>query len=161
MSKAPEMEVWKNIKGFEHYQVSRNGRIKSLRLGRMLKPSINHGGYLYVRLNGSRHKKVHRIVAEAFIPNPYLKPTVNHRDGNKQNNSVENLEWATYSENLFHAHKTGLNPGKRKKVKCFETGEVYQSTLEAQRKTGINNGSISRCARGLINMAGGFSWAYL
>lgn len=111
-------EIWKDIPGFEErYQVSNFGNIRSLQ--------DNHGneriqsratwvsskGYQYVQLfiKDVRHNvSVHHAVASAFIPNPEKKYTVNHKDGSKLNNQVTNLEWATYSENLKHAHKTGL-----------------------------------------------------
>lgn len=84
----------------------------------MLKGSISEGGYKYYRLSKNNHKKTyyaHRLVAENFIENPQNLPVVNHKDGNKLNNNVENLEWMTYSENISHAHKNGLIKGNREK----------------------------------------------
>ena len=118
-------EVYVDIPGYEgYYQVSSHGKVRSLDRvikektgktqtikGRVLKQRINPGGYYYIGLGKNGIKAtfaIHQLVAQAFIPNPDSKPTVNHIDGNKLNNSLANLEWATYSENLSHAYKTGL-----------------------------------------------------
>ena len=118
-------ELWKDIKGYEGcYQVSNLGRIKSLdrmtnnqygeyfMKGRILKNSIiKDKGYCRVSLNngnGKISKRVHRLVAEAFIPNPENKPEVNHKDGNKLNNCVSDLQWCTNKENIEHSIRTGL-----------------------------------------------------
>lgn len=117
-------ETWKNIDGHEgRYQVSNLGRVKTLErtvsFGRsyrvikekVLTPSIGTTGYFEIKpCKEGRHetRKIHRLVANAFIDNIYNKPQVNHIDGNKLNNKVENLEWVTKSENAIHAYKTGL-----------------------------------------------------
>lgn len=111
-------EVWKDIPGFEgRYQASNLGRIRSIQDNhgkykeQIRSTWISNKGYEYVQLfikDKSHNVSVHHAVASAFLPNPDAKPTVNHIDGNKQNNFVGNLEWSTYSENLKHAHKTGL-----------------------------------------------------
>lgn len=114
------MEIWKPIKGFEgFYQVSNKGNVKSLggwcgsslRKEHTISKSITRDGYEKVRLNWDGKDvtvKVHRLVAEAFIENPLQKNTVNHIDGNKRNNCVENLEWCDRSEQMLHAYKLGL-----------------------------------------------------
>ena len=104
-------------------------------------------------------------MAEAFIPNPYNFPCINHKDENKENNSVENLEWCDYSYNANYGTRT-----KRAKEKQFgdrfvvinlDTGDVYQTPKDASRATGIHNDSISRVCKGKSKTAGGYRWRYL
>lgn len=115
------MEEWKDIKGYEgKYQISSLGNVKSLiswtgdkyiKRDKILRGVLNKNGYLYVGLSKDgkvKKEKINRLVAEAFIDNPYALPVTNHKDGNKQNNCVSNLEWCSYSDNLKHAYKTGL-----------------------------------------------------
>lgn len=110
------IEVWKDIKGYEGlYQVSNLGRVKSLKHLKeyFLTYRIEGKGYASVALfkgtvSSRKSYKVHRLVADAFIPNPENKPQINHKDGNKLNNSVENLEWVTNQENIVHAYNNGL-----------------------------------------------------
>lgn len=96
--------TWKPIDKFEDYEVSDTGLVRSLKNGRkrILSPGKNQWGYLHVNLcrNGkAKHMYVHRLVADAFIPNPLGLPTVNHKDENKLNNNAENLEWLTMGDN--------------------------------------------------------------
>ncbi len=120
-------EVWKDIPGFENrYQVSTHGRIRSIqdnhgKQRELIRNTwINNSGYRHVQLfikDERYNMSIHVAVATTFISNPENKPTVNHIDGNKLNNHVSNLEWATYSENLKHAHSKGL-----KVIKCWCKG---------------------------------------
>lgn len=105
-------EVFTDIPGYEGYQVSNYGRVKNNKTGKILKPYLTRG-YLRVSLyndSGRKCKLVHRLVAEAFLPNPDNKSDVNHINGCKTDANVCNLEWITASENMSHAHQNGLRP---------------------------------------------------
>lgn len=106
-------EVWKDIQGYEgKYTVSNYGNVKWANSSKIRKGSVNkHNGYVYVFLRDKQYKsknvRLHRLVAQTFIPNPENKPEVNHKDCNKQNNCVNNLEWSTRQENIDHSWKNG------------------------------------------------------
>lgn len=142
-------EVWLPVKGYEGlYEISNYGRVKSLPKIRgralseekLLKTRITNG-YVMVglRKNGKLfNASVHRLIAQAFIPNPECKPQINHIDGNKQNNSVNNLEWCTASENTIHAYAKGLKTrescaryGKRRPLSDVEKAYISAKTKEA------------------------------
>ena len=117
------MEIWKPVVGYERlYEVSDSGRVRSLREGRrfraghIMSPNLGKFGYTYVNLNEKgirKTHKIHRLVAQAFLPNPENKPDVNHKNGVKHDNKLGNLEWATKSENTLHAFRTGLHSGEK------------------------------------------------
>ena len=137
----------KPIKGYESYLVSINGDVYSTKRHKYLTKSYN-GGYakIIIKVDGVHHNKlVHRLVAQAYIPNPENKPQVNHKDGDKANNNVFNLEWCTQSENNIHAFKNGLmsitdtckkNQKKAvaKKIIDTKTGEIFESVTLAAKK---------------------------
>lgn len=164
------IEEWKPIEGYP-YSVSSKGRVRNDDTGYILKPAIIRG-YPHVRLyaNGNhKWKRVHRLVASAFVPNPDQKPQVNHLDGNKLNNHVENLEWATERENSLHAvrtlgkgssmeHLVKMSEVNKKPVLCVETDVMYSSRRDAEKHTGISHTSISKCITGKYKTAGGFHW---
>lgn len=145
-------DEWKDIKGFKyHYQINGCGDVRKIVNGkiRVLKGGHYSNGYEFVALTRSyRHSENHsrhRLVAEAFIPNPYNLPCVNHKDGNKQNNSVDNLEWVTYSENLKHAIDIGLVKNQCKicrkvTVKCGEKITVFETMSDCARFFGFKKG---------------------
>ena len=102
------MESWKKIDNYDNYMISNLGNIKNIKRNKLLSPSKNTWGYLGVMLhkNGNvKRYQIHRLVANAFIPNIENKKEVNHKDGNKLNNHVDNLEWVTRSENILHSYK--------------------------------------------------------
>ena len=108
--------MWKTIEGFENYEVSDNGEVRSKKTGKILKNSVAPNGYLRVNLranNQSYTGYVHRLVALNFLKG---EGQVNHIDGNKSNNNIKNLEWVSPRENIEHAEKTGLRNGRKKKI---------------------------------------------
>jgi hypothetical protein len=114
------MEVWKDIKGYEGlYQVSNLGRVKSLcyyggKKEKIIKGGVNPQGYIIIGLNKNNKRTSyteHRLVALAFLDNPNNYPVINHKNGIKTDNRVENLEWCTYQQNTIHAFETGLKFG--------------------------------------------------
>lgn len=168
------VEVWKtciyNGVTYDGYEVSTEGKVRSLNYrghGKVqeLKQRKNDRGYLSVILckNGkTKHCRVNRLVAEVFIPNPNNKPTVNHINEQKDDNRVENLEWATHKEQVHHGtymQRRAKTQGKR--VLCIETGVIYESTSDASRKTGLSQSNISECCRGIRKTTGGYTWKYI
>lgn len=171
-------EIWKDIKGYEGiYKISNLGNVKS---NKLLKKELCTNGYFRVTLYNEKSPKrflVHRLVAETFIPNPENKPQVNHIDGNKLNNCVCNLEWATSKENNVHAFKLGLNKGsfgmlgkkgklnKRAKIinqysldGCFI--KSWYGFYEIQRELNINISNIVACCKKRRKKAKGYIWKY-
>lgn len=177
-------EVWKDIPGYEgFYQVSNLGKIKSLpRNGtilteRILKENLSARKYYFVLLsknNNVKAKQIHRLVAETFIPNTNNYPIINHKNGNKLDNRVENLEWCTYSRNNKHAFDIGLRKGLKgkdnKNSKIIykidkNTNKIIESFYgigEIARKINKDTSSISKCCRKCknYNTAYGYKWAY-
>jgi hypothetical protein len=174
------MELYKDIKKFEGlYQISNLGNVKSM-VGRyrkvnILKFGVTTAGYATITLckDKKRYSKtIHRLVCETFLGKSDLH--VNHKDGNKLNNNLDNLELVTRSENTKHAISKGLFiPNyekiaiqKRKKIAQIdnisgETINIYESSHDASNKTKINRGNISSTCRGLFKTAGGYKWKYL
>lgn len=185
-------EEWKDIEGFEGlYQVSNLGRIKSLdryvndnggirlKKGKIMKPKQYKCGYIDIQLSNGRvkHFLIHRLVAEAFIPNPDNLPQVNHKNECKWDNAVWNLEWCTrkYNQNYGKRNvKASIsmtnNPKKSKPVLQYTLDgqfvDEYPSVAEANRQTGVYSSNIHCCCKGrdyggyIIKQAGGYIWKY-
>ncbi len=176
------MEEWVKINDFDGYFANVNGQVKSnkrvilysngrthIHPEKYLKPSISRKGYFRITLfrNLKRYKiMLHRVIALTFIPNPENKPTVNHKDGDKKNNSVSNLEWATQSEQNIHSFSE-LNrkptEGKAKKVFQYNMNgnliTVHPSYTSAQKTVGVSKTSILDCVNGRAKTAGGYIWS--
>lgn len=154
------MTEWRKIKGFEHYSISNKGEVKNAS-GHTVKPFRTNGGYLQIHLfnDGERTKKyIHRLVAETFVKNPKKLPEVNHKDGDKMNNSVDNLEWCSRTSNLIHSYYVLKNHVKP--VKCIETGIIYPSTHDAERATGCYHSTISMCCDGRQKKTHSLHWGW-
>ena len=167
-------ESWKDIKGYEGlYQISNLGRVRSVdrldsanhRLkGRIKSTSIRPNGYENVILcknSKSKGYSVHRLVAQAFIPNPENKPQINHIDENKANNKVSNLEWVTRKENINHGNRTRTALIKMsKEVYCVETGKVYINARYASEELGVSRRSICDVCLGKQKQTKGYTFKY-
>lgn len=177
------IEIFKDIDGYDgKYKISNRGRVYSVKSSKYLKIAKDYHGYLFVNLcnNGKqKYKRIHRIVAETFIPNPDNLPEVNHKDENKENNYVENLEWCdqkynnnygTRKERMQYTldnmdwDKTNCSR-KPKTVGKYNIDnqliEVYKSTQEAERKTGFNHYNICRCCNGKLHTYKNYIWKYI
>lgn len=171
-------DTWSKINSFPNYSVSNTGKIRNDLSGKIKSPIKGTTGYLNVDLynGGKRTKaKIHRLVSEAFIPNPDNKPEVNHIDGDKHNNNAENLEWVTRSENIRHAFSTGLmkpsrsmlgrknpNAGRHgKPIRIIETGEEFNSITECEKAINGNNRHICDCLAGRQKTHKGYHFEYI
>ena len=189
-------EIWKDVEGYEGlYQVSNLGRVKSLgsidglgrfRENKILKGHIGNAGYIQVYMSdykGKRFNKLlHRLIAQTFIPNPHNKPQVNHINGIKTDNRVENLEWCTQSENMKHAYAIGLETTNRcyrhdngrwkggvkmltlngEIIKVFETTKDVALWLRNNTQwTKAYNSIICECCNGKHKTGYGHKWEYV
>lgn len=177
--------IWKEIKGFENYQISNTGLIRNEE--KILSPFDNNGYDRIQLVNGDKKQKklIHRLVAEHFIPNPENKPQVNHKDLNTKNNNVDNLEWVTNQENVQHAieniperrkqlkedmSKIGKKYGRQNGINSSKAinqynldGELidtFSSAREAHRELGISYKCISKCCNGNLKTYKGFIWKF-
>ena len=179
-------EQWKDIEGYEGiYQVSNLGRVRSLdrtytmkngrkqsQKGRFMIARVDKDGYEIIKLRTLTSRvahRVHRLVAQAFIPNPDNLALINHKDENKTNNRADNLEWCTNSYNLSygsclekmsssHRNRHYLSKPIEQYTADGQFVKAYPSSAEAMRQTGIHKNNIRACCRGLYSQSGGFIW---
>ena len=177
----PKYEIYMPIKGYENYEVSNLGNIKNVKNNKLLKPFDRGHGYLGVRLykNGKcKNFSVHRLVISTFKANPDNKSQVNHKDEDKTNNNLNNLEWCTgeynanygthiervektKKENGFYERLSNINKERLSiKVINISTGIVYDSAHDAARQLNLNNSCITRCCKNKAKSHGGFKWSY-
>jgi hypothetical protein len=187
-------ELWKDIKGYEgDYQVSNLGNVRSLRYGnngpnqkgsgiKNLKQIINSAGYYVVNLYKDGKMKqhfVHRLVAEAFIPNPNMLNEIDHINTNRLDNSISNLRWVTHKENInnpissayrlgkciktLRKLKGGLHHSSKRVAQYTKDGvfvKVWDSMADVSRELGIDSGSLTKACQGIQKSTGGFVWKY-
>ena len=170
-----ETEIWKDIEGYEgHYQVSDKGRIKSVKFGKeiFLKPGQCRG-YLHVGLSKNNKMKtcyIHRLVAQAFLPNPQNLPQINHKNEDKTDNKVKNLEWCYVKYNSNYGTRNQriskkMTNGKLSKpvLQYTKTGKFvkkWKSVMDVERNLGYDHQNISACCRGKYHSAYNFVWRY-
>lgn len=160
---------WEPVVGFEEqYLVSDSGQVWSLYRNRALTPTIDRYGYekVALRKNGKNHPRtIHRLVAQAFVPNPHNLPTVNHINECKTDNRAVNLEWMSVADNDNH----GTRNERMADTKCrlpveqvFEDGTTirYKGVKDASRKTGVHRCCIALCCKNIRKTAGGYQWRY-
>jgi hypothetical protein len=166
----------KPINNFPNYLISDDGKIYNNKTKHELKGCANNKGYIKVNLWSLKEKRYkyylkHRLVAEAFIPNPENKPEINHKDGNKLNNDATNLEWVTRKENVQHSIKYALAPqcivGYEKRGykvvqldKDFNKIKTWRSLREIESTLGFGHGNIAKCCEGVYKQAYGYHWKY-
>lgn len=151
----------KDIKNYEGlYAITEDGSVWSYKSKKFLKPKLNNSGYHFVDLykNGkAKGHLIHRLVAEAFIPNPKGLPQVNHKDEDKNNNCASNLEWCDAKYNMNYGTRTEKT---YKPVYCVELDMVFKSQTEAAKELGLDQSSIAKCCKGKYKTTGGYHWKY-
>lgn len=157
------MEEWKDVIGAEkYYQISSKGRIRNKITKDILKPSTS-GNYRHIELRYGINKNVliHKLVAEAFIPNPFNLRCVNHIDENKENNCVENLEWCSAKYNVNYGN--GALKRNQRIIQYDLEGnaiKIWESMKDASESLGLYYQGISACCRGKKKSCGGYAWTY-
>lgn len=162
------MTEWFDIPGLEgYYKIRKDGAVLNVGNGNILHGSVNSHGYLVVSMQKDGQRitgKVHRLLAQAFLPNPNDFDCVNHKDGNKLNNSLDNLEWCTKAQNNRHAHEV-LHKDYTARPVCQSTldGEIiamWANTTIAAKSVNITAPCIANCCEGRAKTAGGYAWSY-
>lgn len=156
-----------DIKGYEGlYAITSCGKVWSHRRKIFLKPLITKKGYCTVELSRGRVYRIHRLVAQAYLSNPDNLPEVNHKDEDKSNNSVSNLEWCTSEYNLTYGTcrqraKESIKTKYGKSVYCVELDKTFSSAGEASAELHIKDDRIRYCCKGRRKTAGGYHWKYV
>ena len=160
---------WREVKEYSNYEVNQFGEIRHKTRKKILKPRSNNGGYQYVnfKINGKNiNFAVHRIVANAFIPNPNGYTEINHKDYDRTNNCVDNLEWVNSSQNKQHAYLKDENKNSRGKAVVQRSKDgVYIKTFEtiskAAKEMNCSVSAISNCCLGRTKTSQGFLWSFV
>lgn len=155
----------KDIFGYEGiYAITEDGQVWSYKRNRFKTQTAENRGYLRVNLSKEGQTKtygVHRLVAEAYLPNPNNYSDVNHKDENKANNSVDNLEWCSHKYNTnYGTRNTKIIEKRQKRIYCVELDRTFDSFVQAAQITGIHKGNICQCCKGKLKTAGGYHWKY-
>lgn len=157
-------ELWKDWPRDPRIKVSNKGKVISCKRGACYPLKVSHnnnGGYQTVHAVHGSKQSVHRMVAETWIDNPNHYKEVNHINGDKDDNRVDNLEWTTRSQNMRHAYRTGLRKAKGTPIRIVEIGEVYESISECARRIGGCQASISNCLAGKQSTHRGYHFEYV
>jgi len=148
------------------YIITKDGNVFSLKknyYGRQLSRQESKDGYFRVKIDGN-YVGLHRLLAEAFLPNPLNLEQVNHKDGNKKNNALSNLEWVTQQENLKHAMENGLHPSPPTKIMATSKDGKETLFFDSQRSVsdfGFTQPNVNKCLKGLRKYAHGYTWSYV
>lgn len=164
----PSTENWRIVQEYDHYEVNEIGQIRHIKRKKNLSLRVNPNGYAYVNFNINGHRKnfaVHRIVAQAFLPNPNNYSEVNHKDYNKLNNNVNNLEWVSGSQNKKHMFLKEENKKVRgKMVEQYslkgEYIKTFSSISDAAKEIGCAVSAISNCCSGRNKTSMGYYWKF-
>ena len=152
-------ELWRDWPQDPRVKVSNKGNVISHKRGACYPLKICHNSCGYQMVNASRPPQyVHRMVADTWLDNPNHYEDVNHINGDKDDNSVENLEWTTHNQNIRHAFPPGLI--KTTPVRIVETGEVFESIAECARRIGCDQSAISHCLAGIQSTCHGYHFEY-
>ena len=162
------MEILKEVFGYENkYFVSNYGFVyrKEKEVYKKMKPYCGTSKYLHISFfKDGRYKTydVHRLVAECFLSKKEGKTEVNHKNGNREDNRIENLEWVSRSENLIHRHRV-LNrlPVGSKSVVCFETKKVFRNITDAAKSINVSTTALSDCVNGKTKSCGNLHWGFI
>lgn len=157
-------ELWRDWPQDPRVKVSNKGNVVSYKRGVCSPLKVSHNNRGYQQVGAGHHgspQYVHKMVAETWIDNPNHYREVNHINGDKDDNSVENLEWMTHSQNMRHAWRTSLTKGGSIPIRIVETGEIFESVSECARRIGVSQAHISNCLAGRRSTCRGYHVEYV